>query len=268
VNPNRLSLNQITVRPWSLERVVDGCARHGIPSVAVWRDKLAEVGTARAAKLLDAAGVRVSSLCRGGMFTDPGVSDQAALDDNRRAVDEAAALGADVLVLVCGGLADTDLPAARRRVADGIAALMPHAEAAGVMVGIEPLHPMMISERSVVVTLGQANDLVEAIDSANLGVIVDAYHVWWDPHLYAEIRRADGRVLGYHVSDWLATTTDLIYCRGLMGDGLIDLPRLSAAVEEAGFRGAVEVEILSRDLWQRDGEDILRTVLDRFVRYV
>jgi sugar phosphate isomerase/epimerase len=268
VNPDRLSLNQITVRPWSLEEVVKGCARHGIGSLAVWRDKLAEVGVTRGATMIRDAGLRVSSLCRGGMFTDPAVSAPTALDDNKRAVDEAAALGADVLVLVCGPLQDTDLPAARRRVADGVAALMPYAESAGVMVGIEPLHPMMISERSVVVSLRQANDLVETVGSANLGVVVDAYHVWWDPDLEREIHRATGRVLGYHVSDWLAETTDLLYCRGLMGDGLIDLPGLSAAVEKAGYRGPVEVEILSHELWRRDGDRVLDDVTDRFTRYV
>lgn len=262
----RLSLNQITVNALSLPEAVDACGRHGIPALAVWRDKIAEVGLARAAALVRDAGLHVSSVCRGGMFTDPGADRTRVLDDNRRAVEEAAEMGADVLVLVCGPLLDTDLPAARGRVRDGVEALLPFAREAGVALGIEPLHPMMISARSVVSTLGQALDLAEELDPSGgaLGVVVDAYHVWWDPTLPEQIARAAGRILGYHVSDWLPGTNDLLLDRGMMGDGLIDLPGLSAQVAAAGWTGPVEVEILSADLWRQDADDVLRTVRTRF----
>ena len=267
MDTRRLSLNQITVNPWSLEQAVAGCERHEIGAIALWRDKIAATGLQRAARLVRDAGVHVSSVCRGGMFTDPGADPAAVLDDNRRAVEEAAELGADALVLVCGALVDRDLPAARARVRDGVAALLPHAAAAGVRLAIEPLHPMMIGVRSVVVSLGQALDLVEELEPAHpgsLGVVVDAYHVWWDPALEQQLQRAAGRVLGYHVSDWLPTTTDLLLDRGMMGDGLVDLPRLSAQVAATGFDGPVEVEILSARWWGEDPDDVLRLVRKRF----
>jgi sugar phosphate isomerase/epimerase len=265
MDAGRLSLNQITVNALSLEAAVDACARHGIGGIALWRDKIAAAGLDRAVRLVQDAGLRVTSVCRGGMFTDPAAAPADVLADNRRAVEEAAALGADVLVLVCGPLLDADLPGARRRVRDGIEALLPHAAAAGVRLGVEPLHPMMISVRSVVVSLRQALDLVEELDDDHLGVVVDAYHVWWDPDLAAQLERARGHVLGYHVSDWKPATTDLLLDRALMGDGLIDLPWLSARVAETGFTGGVEVEVLSSALWQEDPDDVLARVRRRFV---
>ena len=268
MDAGRLSLNQITVNDLPLPAAVDLCRRHGIPSIALWRDKISAVGLEEAVRLVRDAGLRVSSVCRGGMFTDPaGVGAEAVLADNRRAVDEAAALDADVLVLVCGPLTDTDLPGARRRVREGIEALLPHAAAAGVKLGIEPLHPMMISERSVVNSLAQALDLADAFADPHpgtLGVVVDAYHVWWDPSLAAQLERATGRVFGYHVSDWLPRTTDLLLDRGMMGDGLIDLPWLSGAVARAGYAGPVEVELLSSRLWREDPDEVARTVRERF----
>ncbi|NIZ92813.1 sugar phosphate isomerase/epimerase family protein [Kineococcus rubinsiae] len=257
MDAGRLSLNQITVNSLSLEQAVDACGRHGIGGIALWRDKIAAAGLERSVRLVRDAGLRVTSVCRGGMFTDPAATPAQVLADNRRAVEEAAALGADVLVLVCGPLTDTDLPGARRRVRDGIEALLPHAAAAGVRLGIEPLHPMMISVRSVVVSLRQALDLVEEFDDEHLGVVVDAYHVWWDPDLAAQLVRARGRVLGYHVSDWKPATTDLLLDRVVMGDGLIDLPWLSARVAETGFTGGVEVEVLSSALWREDPDELL-----------
>jgi sugar phosphate isomerase/epimerase len=172
------------------------------------------------------------------------------------------------VVLVCGPAPDRDLRRARRHVAAGIEALLPHAEAAGIPLGIEPLHPMMISARSVVVTLGQANDLVETFAHPKLGVVVDAYHVWWDPDLDAQLARATGRVLGFHVSDWLADTPDVVYGRGLMGQGVIDLPALAAGVEAAGWDGPVEVEILNRDVWAREPGELLAEIRQRFVEHV
>jgi len=258
----RLSLNQITVNSLGLPEAVAACERHEISSIAVWRDKIAAVGLAEAVRLVRDAGVHVSSVCRGGMFTDP----VGVRDDNRRAVDEAAALGADALVLVCGPLRDHHLGTARGMVQDGIAELLPYAQDHGVRIAIEPLHPMMIAARSVVVSLAQALDLSDAFDG-EVGVIVDAYHVWWDPELETQLHRAAGRILGYHVSDWLPQTGDLLLDRGMMGDGLIDLPRLSRLVAEAGFSGPVEVEILSNHWWAQDPDDVVRTVRKRFEEF-
>jgi sugar phosphate isomerase/epimerase len=269
MRPERFSLNQITLEQCDLPTAVDLCVQAGVTNISLWRHKIADCGLERTEKLVREHGLRVTSLCRGGMF--PATDDADArrrAEDNRRAVDEAARLGADVLVLVCGPAPDQDLRRARRHVAEGIEALLPYAEAAGIPLGIEPLHPMMISARSVVVTLGQANDLVETLAHPNLGVVVDAYHVWWDPDLDAQLARATGRVLGFHVSDWLAGTSDVLYGRGLMGEGVIDLAALAAGVEAAGWDGPVEVEILNRDLWAREPGGVLAEIRQRFVEHV
>src|SRR5690606_12164608 len=199
----RLSLNTATVRAGLLE-TVEACARAGVPWIAPWRQQFADVPVRQAANAIRAAGLRVSSLCRGGFF--PAEDERERLrriDDNLRALDEAAALGAEVLVLVCGGVVGRDLVGSRQMVEDGIAALLEPAEARGVRLGIEPLHPMFAADRSVVVTLGQANDIVERLRSPWVGVVVDVYHVWWDPRVEDEVRRAGDSVLGFHVNDWI-----------------------------------------------------------------
>lgn len=250
---SRLSLNLITVDQWSLEEAVAGCADAGIEWIAPWRHQLGDVGAS--SRLIREAGLRVSSLCRGGFFAtvSPG--------DNERAVEEAAALGAPVLVLVCGPLASRDLPAARDWIARGIEALAPHAERYGVRLGIEPLHPMMIAERSVIVTLGEALDLAERLD---VGVIVDAYHVFFDPQLDDLLERARGRIAGFHVSDWVTPTGDVMASRALMGDGLIDLPGLRRLVDGAGYDGPIEVEVINAELRALPGEEVVRAVVERF----
>jgi sugar phosphate isomerase/epimerase len=263
-----LSLNQITVDQLRLDDAIAGCERFGIPWIAPWRHKVEEVGVDKAARMLRDSGLKVSSLCRGGFF--PGTENERAarLDDNRRAVDEAAELGADVLVLVCGGAPDGDLGRAREMVREGIAGLVPYAEAAGVRLGIEPLHPMFAADRSVVVTLGQANELASLFDPQVVGVVIDVYHVWWDPALDEEIQRAGGRILGYHVSDWTVPTPEFLAGRGLMGDGVIELPRIRSAVEAAGYSGPIEVEVLNRKLWTKPSDDVLRAVVRSYLEFV
>ena len=251
---SRLSLNQKTIDQWSLPELVEGCLRAGIPAIAPWRESIAETGLARSVELIRSSGLHVSSLCRGGFFTEDGA-------DNRRAVDEAAALEAGVLVLVCG--TGSDLPGAREAIARGVSELAPYAAERGVRLGIEPLHPMMIGERSAIVTLAEATDLALRFD-AHVGVIVDAYHVFWDPRVEAELERARGRIFGFHVSDWLVPTTDVLFGRGLMGDGIIDLPWLRSAVERAGYDGPIEVEVINRALWELPGEELLARVVERF----
>jgi sugar phosphate isomerase/epimerase len=269
VERDRLSLNQITINQWSLPEAVDGCARHDVPWIGLWRDKVAEHGLAASARLVRDAGLRVSSLCRGGFFAAATAAERRArMDDNRRAVDEAVALGTDTLVLVCGPAPDCDLRAARQVVAESIAELHMYAAAAGVRLGVEPLHPMFAGDRSVIVTLAEANTIAARFPAAEVGVVVDVYHVWWDPEVFVEIERAGGRTLGFHVSDWLVPPPDHVRGRGLMGDGVIRLRPLRTAVEAAGYGGPVEVEIMNRALWDLPGEEALATVLARFEAHV
>jgi sugar phosphate isomerase/epimerase len=265
----RLSLNQITVDQWTLPEVVDGCVRAGITAIAPWRQRVDEVGLAAAARMISGAGLRVSSLCRGGFFPAATAAERKrADDDNRRAVDEAAALGTDVLVLVCGPPQGRDLAGARAAIAEGIERLVPYAVQHGVRLGVEPLHPMMIGERSAIVTLGEALDLAERFDGDQVGVIVDAYHVWWDPALEREIARAAGRILGFHVSDWLVPTPDLLQGRGMMGDGIIDLRAIRGLLDAAGYDGPIEVEVINPELWRMPGDDLVALTRERFAAWV
>jgi sugar phosphate isomerase/epimerase len=261
-----LSINSMTVKPWSLEQLVEGCARAGLSAISPWRDIVQACGVERAGKLIRGHGMTVTGLCRGGMF--PAADDagrRAALDDNRRAVDEAAAISARCLILVVGGLpkGSRDIVDARKQVRDALEALLPYARQAGVPLAIEPLHPMFAADRACVNTLKQANDLCDQLGDG-AGVAVDVYHVWWDPELAREIARAGRRILAYHVNDWLVPTTDLLLDRGMMGDGVIDLRAIRAMVEAAGYRGHCEVEILSAEnWWKRDPDEVLRVCVER-----
>jgi sugar phosphate isomerase/epimerase len=264
----RLSLNIATVREqWSLEQCIEGCLRHGIPAISPWRDKLHEMGVSKAARRITDAGLQVSGLCRGGMFTAPDKARrQAALDDNRRAVDQAAALSADCLVLVVGGLPDgsRDIAGARAQVHNGLGALLEHARACNLPLAIEPLHPMYAADRACVNTLAQANDICDALGDG-LGIALDVYHLWWDPDLQAEITRARGRILGLHVCDWLVPTRDLLTDRGMMGDGIIEIAKIRSWAEAAGYHGPIEVEIFSQtNWWRRDADEVLQTMIERF----
>jgi sugar phosphate isomerase/epimerase len=255
-DPARLSLNLITVDHWSLSEAVEHCAAAGIGWVAPWRHQYADAG--EAARVVADAGLAISSLCRGGFFTAAG-----AHDDNRRAVEEAAALGAPVLVLVCGPPAGRDLAAARATIAAGIERLLPDAVEHGVRLGIEPLHPMMVGERSAIVSLGEALTLARRL---GVGVVVDAYHVFWDPRLQDELPAARGLIVGYHVSDWLVPTPDLLAGRGLMGDGIINLPHIRGLVEAAGYAGPIEVEVINPALAATPPADLLADIKARFAR--
>ena len=264
-----LSLNTATVRErWNLAQMIDGCARHGIRGISPWRDKLDELGAAEAARRIRSAGLTVTGLCRGGMFpaADPAGREQA-IRDNLKAIEDAATIGAKCLVLVVGGLpaGSRDMAGARAQGADGIAAVLPHARKCGVPLAIEPLHPMYAADRACVNTLAQALDLCETLGEG-VGVAVDIYHVWWDPQLQAQIARAGrlGRLLAYHICDWLVPTTDLLRDRGMMGDGVVDLARIRGWVETAGYRGMHEVEIFSaQNWWRRDPDEVLEVVKQR-----
>lgn len=270
-----LSLNTATLghrRP--IEEVVDLCAERGFGAIAPWRRDLAARRPAEVASRIRDRGLTVSGLCRSTYFTDPSPANRrAAIDDNARALDLAAELGATCYVLVVGGLpaGGRDIEDARHQVRDGVAALLERARSVGVPLALEPLHPMTAADRSCLNTLAQALQWCEAIDPdrrGGLGVIVDAYHVWWDPELEAGIACAcrDGRVLGFHVSDWLRDTRDLVNDRGMMGDGVIDLPHLRGLLEHAGYAGPVEVEIFSAaNWWTRPEEEVLDVCLERLL---
>ena len=264
-----LALNTATVgAQWNLEQCIDGCIRHGIGGIAPWRDKLDACGADKAARMIRDAGLRVTGLCRGGMFPAATPAERAAaLDDNRKAIDDAATIGAECVILVVGGLPDgsRDIASARQQVQDGIAGVLEHARAANVPLAIEPLHPMYAADRACVNTLKQANDMCDALGEG-VGVAVDIYHVWWDPELKAEVARAGatGRILGFHVCDWLVPTSDLLLDRGMMGDGVIDIPKIRGWVEAAGYDGCSEVEIFSQNnWWQRDADEVLATCIER-----
>ncbi|MBA3438500.1 MAG: sugar phosphate isomerase/epimerase [Pyrinomonadaceae bacterium] len=265
----RLSLNQMTTELWSLREAVEGCARQGIPAIGLWRHKIAEAGLTESSRLVRDAGLRVSSVCRGGMFPASTARErQARIDDNCRAVDEAAALGADTLVLVCGASPDCDIDGARRMVRDGISQVVLYARGSNVRIGVEPLHPMFAAERSVIVTLAEANEIAEEYTPAEVGVVVDVYHLWWDPQVYVEIKRAAGRILGFHVSDWIVPVPDMLMGRGMMGDGVIELRRLREAVDEAGYDGFIEVEIFNRAICNMPGEETLKLMQARYLSCV
>ncbi len=265
----RLSLNQATTQQWNVREAVNGCARAGIPAIGLWRQKVAETGLAESARLVRDAGLHVSSLCRGGFFPAATSAERAErIDDNRRAIDEAAELGTEVLVLVCGPAPDRDIQAARDMVRDGIAALVPYARERHVKLAIEPLHPMFAADRSVIVTLAQALDIAEQFDRDQVGVAIDVYHVWWDPAVYQQIKRAAGRILGFHVNDWIVPLPDVLNGRSMMGDGVIELRRLRAAVDAAGYAGPIEVEIFNQELWSLPGDELLAQMRERYLALV
>jgi len=264
----KLSINQATTREqWSLRQAIEGYAAQGITGIGIWRDKLGECGVAEAAVLLKDHAMTVTGLCRGGMFPASDKAGlQAAIDDNLRAIDDAAAIDAKCLVLVVGGLPDgsKDIAGARAMVADGIAAILPHARAAGVALAIEPLHPMYAADRCCVNTMAHANDLCDGL-GLGVGIAVDIYHLWWDPGLEAEIKRAGkSRILAFHICDWLVPTRDLLLDRGMMGDGVIDIAKIRQWVEGTGFAGYHEVEIFSaQNWWKREPGDVVRTCIER-----
>jgi sugar phosphate isomerase/epimerase len=259
----QLSLNTATVKKqWTLAQAIEGCARHGIGGISPWRDQVAEMGLEQAKRAIKAKELVVTGLCRGGFFTAPNWR-----DDNRRAIDEAYELDAQCLVLVVGGLpaGSKDLLSARRHISENIAAILPEARSAGVPLAIEPLHPMQAAERACINTLEQALDLCDDLGEG-LGVAVDVYHVWWDPKLQSQIQRAGkkGRIFAYHICDWLVPTRELLNDRGMMGDGIIDLPLIRSWVQAAEYSGFQEVEIFSElEWWKRDPDEVLRICKER-----
>jgi len=266
----RLSLNQATIKYAALDEALAVTAAAGYESIGLWREPVQEVGIPDAVRRVADSGVRVSSLCRGGFFTvEEGPARRAAIDDNRRALDEAAALGAPALVLVAGGLpqGSRDLVGARSRVRDALGELAAHARATGVTLAIEPLHPMYAADRAVVSTLAQALDLAADFEPGEVGVVVDTFHVWWDPALEQSVRRAgaEGRIASYQVCDWVTPLpADVLLARGYPGDGHIDFTPITELVEEVGYTGDIEVEIFNQSVWDAPFTDVARITAERF----
>ena len=273
-----LSLNTATVRKQGdLAAILEAAGRHGISTVSPWRDQVHEIGLDRAVRALRDGGFSLSGYCRGGLFPTDDAHRRAVRDDNRRAIDEALALGAPCLVIVVGGLpqftrpgsaASHDLADSRAQVADGMAEMLDYAETAGMPLALEPIHPMMAAERSCLCTLRQALDLCDTIDperSRGLGIALDVYHVWWDAEILTQIARiGPDRMLAFHVCDWLVPTKSLLTGRGMMGDGVIEIRKLRDAVEALGFQGACEVEVLSDEWWSRPIDEVLSVILERY----
>jgi len=272
-----LSLNTATVRKQGdLTQIIEACVRHGIRAIDPWRDQVAAIGLDRAARAVRDAGLELSGYCRGGMFTSDAAHRIEVRDDNRRAIDEAKALGAPCVVLVVGGLpqysrpgstASKDIAEARSQVGDAIADMMDYARDAQMPLAIEPLHPAYAADRACVNTTKQALDICDALDPKHtgaLGVALDVYHIWWDPELLPQIERAGkDRLLAFHVCDWLVPTKDILNDRGMMGDGVINIKRLRSAVEAQGFAGYSEIEIFSNDWWEKPIDEVLQTCIER-----
>jgi sugar phosphate isomerase/epimerase len=264
----RFSLNQWTTRHWPMPDLAEGCAAAGVTGVGLWREPVAEYGLARTAKLMRDHGLTVTSLCRGGFFQQPD-----ALDENRRAIEEAAELGAPVLCLVSGGLPNgsRDLDGARARVTEVLAEIAPYAGEHGVQLALEPLQPMYASDRCVVSTLGQALDLAAPFPSSQVGVMIDTYHLWWDPDVWDGITRAGavGRLALFQVADWVTPLPEgVLTGRGMLGDGCVELRRFREAVDATGYTGPIEVEIFNEELWAMPGPEALALALSRYNEHV
>lgn len=267
---SRLCLHTITTKPWRIEEAAINFAAAGVKGITVWRDALSGRNIKQTGEMLRQQGLSIVSLCRGGFFPSAEPNKRRiALDDNKRAIEEAFLLGTDKIVLVCGADPAQSLEDSRMQISDGIASIIPEAAAAGVRLAIEPLHPMYADTRSAINTIAQANDLAEALNSTWVGVAVDVYHLWWDPSLESEIKRCgrNNNLLAFHICDWKSPTTDMLNDRGLMGEGCIPLRKIRSWVEDAGFGGFIEVEIFSYEYWKIDQSEFLDKIVKAYKEY-
>lgn len=267
---NRLCIHTITTRSWSIEEAAEKYSRAGVKGISVWRQYLEGRDIAKTGEMLHNHGLEIVSLVRGGFFssTDP-EKRRSAIDDNKKAIDEAAALGASMVVLVCGADVGQSLVTSRTQIQQGIEKILPYAIENNIKLAIEPLHPMYADTRSAINTLAQANTLAEVFDSVNLGVAVDVYHLWWDPELEQQIRRCgeNRNLFAFHICDWMSPTTDLLNDRGLMGAGCIPIKQIRGWVETAGFKGYNEVEIFSDKLWATDQDEFLKRIIENYYNF-
>jgi len=266
---SRLCVHTITIKPWTIEQSAKNFSEAGIGGITVWRDALDGRDIKKTGQMLRDYDLDIVSLCRGGFFPHNSVAGrQEAIDDNRKAIDEAEALGAPLIVLVCGAVPGQPLTESRKQIRDGIAAVLPHAEAAGVRLAIEPLHPMYADIRSAINTLAQANELAEELNSPWLGIALDVYHLWWDPDLEQEIKRSglNGNISAFHICDWKTPTLDMLNDRGLMGEGCINIKEIRGWVEDSGFNGFNEVEIFSNLYWKEDQSLFLKKITEAYLK--
>ncbi len=261
---SRLCIHTITTKPWKIEEAAKHFSAAGVKGITVWRDALEGRNIRQTGKMLSELGLTAVSLCRGGFFAhkDPGKR-KLAIDDNRKAIEEAASLGTSMLVMVCGADPVQSLEESRKQISDAIATIIPEAAAAGVKLTIEPLHPMYADTRSAINTLEQANDMAEALNSPWVGIAVDVYHLWWDPFLEREIKRCgqNGNLAAFHICDWKSPTTDMLLDRGLMGEGCIPIKQIRSWVESTGFNSFNEVEIFSTSYWKEDQGEFLNRII-------
>jgi sugar phosphate isomerase/epimerase len=264
-NLNQLCIHTITTKPWSIEEAAEKVAKAGVGGITVWRDALEGRNISQTGEMLRQHQLEIVSLCRGGFFPSTSADKRkAAIEDNKKAIDEAAALGAPLVVLVCGADPGQPLTTSRKQIQEGIESLIPYCEQNNVRLAIEPLHPMYADTRSAINTLAQANDMAESIGSPSVGIAVDVYHLWWDDLLHTEIMRCgrNDNLYAFHICDWKSPTNDMLLDRGLMGEGCINVPEIRGWVEEAGFEGMYEVEIFSNHYWSMDQD----AFLDKIVR--
>jgi sugar phosphate isomerase/epimerase len=270
-NLSRCAIHTLTNKPWTLAQCIAGYQKAGISAVSVWRNVVEPVGAKTAGKMLRDAGMRVPALVRGGFFPAKEASArQKAIDANKACIDEAKDVGAGMVVLVVGAVPGMPLDEARRQAADGIAATLDHATAAGVRLAIEPLHPMYAGDRSCINRMAEARHVCEQLKHPMLGIAVDVFHVWWDPDLQEEIKLAGRQktLFGFHVCDWRLELRDMLNDRGLMGDGCIDLRTIRQWVESAGFDGLIEVEVFSNQYWAMDQDEYVSLIARRYLEHV
>jgi sugar phosphate isomerase/epimerase len=264
---SQLCIHTITTKPWDIETAAQNFSAAGVKGITVWRDALEGRNIKQTGQLLRDNGLHIVSLCRGGFFPNKDKTKRmAALDDNRKSIEEAAELGAPLIVLVCGSDPDQSLEDSRKQIQDGIASIIPVAAGAGIKLAIEPLHPMYADTRSAVNTLSQANDMATALNSPSVGVAIDVYHLWWDPDLEQELKRCaeHGHLLAFHICDWNVPTTDLLLDRGLMGEGCIPVKKIRSWVDATGFNGFYEVEIFSNKFWMEDQSQFLEKIIKAY----
>lgn len=264
---SKLCIHTITTKRWNIEEAAKNFSRAGVKAITVWRDALQGRNIKQTGQLLRDHDLTIVSLCRGGFFAHKDLNKRkASIDDNKRAIEEAAELGTSMIVLVCGGDPSQSLEESRKQIYDGIATVLPDASAAGIKLTIEPLHPMYADTRSAINTLSQANDMAEALNSAWVGVAVDVYHLWWDPFLETEIKRCgeNENLAAFHICDWKVPTTDLLLDRGLMGEGCIPVKKIRSMVEATGFKGFNEVEIFSSAYWDEDQSEFLNKIIKAY----
>jgi len=267
---SQLCIHTITTKPWDIGKAAKHFSTEGIGGITVWRDALNGKDIQQTGRMLRDLNLKIVSLCRGGFFPHTGHTERrVAIDDNKKAIDEAAELGAPLIVLVCGAHPGQSLEESRKQIAEGIEAIIPYAKDANIKLAIEPLHPMYADTRSAINTLGQANDMAEHLNSPIVGVAIDVYHLWWDPALKYEIARcgSNNHIFAFHICDWKTPTSDLLLDRGLMGEGCINIKEIRGWVEEAGFDGFHEVEIFSKKYWEEDQSVFLHKIKQAYLQY-